>query len=137
MSFLFLNSKIDQIMNVHHDNYNTFTKLQMDNKQNDNTTTLPSAPVSSIRVSVLVSTDDLSLVELVEWKEEFPAEQSGQEDHYILYRIHGRQIWYRRKCFTNKYVTMTRTGSSYTQVVNTTLAQHFLRSYLRINKVVQ
>lgn len=37
-------------MNVHHDNYNTFTKLQMDNKQNDNTTTLPSAPVSSIRV---------------------------------------------------------------------------------------
>lgn len=66
VSFLFLNSKIDQIMNVHHDNYNTFTKLQMDNKQNDNTTTLPSAPVSSIRVSALVSTDDLSLVELVE-----------------------------------------------------------------------
>lgn len=31
-----------------------------------------------------VSTDDLSLVALVERKEEFPAEQSGQEDHYIL-----------------------------------------------------
>lgn len=74
-------------MNAHHDNYNTFTKLQMDNKQNDNTTTLPSAPVSSIRVDRRFVPCSIGGM-----KRGIPRRTIRSRRSFILYRIHGRQI---------------------------------------------